>query len=112
MISSYDLFFVQADGLNAEARVGIPADHRGILMDEHFFHVMKHWLKVGGVDPEYDPETDYVMVPVPRKVYEFDSHKEESVDVSGSEESEEDSSKAPSKEVYIATVETGNIFLL
>jgi hypothetical protein len=98
--------------LDAEARVGIPADHRGILMDEHFFHVMKHWLGVGGLDPEYDPETDYVMVPVPRKVYEFDSHKEESVDVSGSEETEGDSSKVPSKEVYIATVETGTIFSL
>lgn len=97
----------QADGLNAEARIGIPADHRGILMDEHFFHIMKHWLNVGGADPEYDPESDYVMVP--RKAFEFDSHKEESVDVAGSEETE-DSSKAPSK-VYIATVETGTIFL-
>jgi hypothetical protein len=104
----YDnLLCVQADGLNAEARVGIPADHRGILMDEHFFHVMKHWLRVGGVDPEYDPETDYVMVPVPRRPFEFDSHLEESVGVSGSEETDEDSSKVPSKEVYIATVETG-----
>jgi hypothetical protein len=75
-------------------------------MDEHFFHIVKHWLKVGGADPEYDPESDYVMVP--RKPFEFDSHTEESVDVAGSEESEEDSSKAPSKDVYIATVETGS----
>ncbi|KAG0564382.1 hypothetical protein M758_8G102500 [Ceratodon purpureus] len=97
-----------ADGLKAEARVGIPADHRGILMDEHFFHVMKHWLRVGGVDPEYDPETDYVMVPMSRRPFEFDSHKEESVDVSGSEAGSEDSLKVPSKEVYIATVETGS----
>lgn len=96
--------------MKAEARIGIPADHRGILMDEHFFHVMKHWLKVGGADPEYDPESDYVMVP--RKPFEFDSHKEESVDVAGSEETEEDNSKVRSKEVYIATVERGTIFLL
>ena len=88
---------MQADGLNAEARVGIPGDHRGILMDEHFIRIMKHWLKVGGADPEYDPETDYVMVP--RKGFEFNSHMEESVST--------DSLEAPPKQVYIATVETG-----
>lgn len=95
--------------MKAEARIGIPADHRGILMDEHFFHIVKHWLKVGGADPEYDPESDYVMVP--RRPFEFDLRKEESVDVTGPEETEEEEgSKVPS--VYIATVETGTIFLI
>jgi hypothetical protein len=102
--------FVQADGLNAEARVGIPGDHRGILMDEHFFRVIKHWLKVGGADPEYDPETDYVMVP--RRGFEFDSHMEESVAVAGPEGTEGDSLEAPPSQVYIATVETGKFFIL
>lgn len=100
---------VQADGLNAEARIGIPGDHRGILMDEHFFHIVKHWLNVGGADPEYDPESDYVMVP--RRPFELDSHREERVDVAGSDETVDESMKMPTKEVYIATVETGTFFI-
>ncbi|KAG0557320.1 hypothetical protein KC19_11G119900 [Ceratodon purpureus] len=95
-----------ADGLNAQERVGIPGDHRGILMDQHFFRIMKHWLKVGGADLEYDPETDYVMVP--RRGFEFDSHMEESVAVAGPEETEGGSLEAPPNQVYIATVETGS----
>ncbi|XP_024360541.1 lecithin-cholesterol acyltransferase-like 4 [Physcomitrium patens] len=94
-----------ADGLNAEARVGIPGDHRSILRDQHFFHIMKHWLKVGGADPEYDPETDYVIVP--RSGFEFDSHMEESIAVVDREGTEE-SLSIPPNTVYIATVETGS----
>uniref|UniRef100_A0A7I4C522 Uncharacterized protein n=1 Tax=Physcomitrium patens TaxID=3218 RepID=A0A7I4C522_PHYPA len=94
-----------ADGLNAKARVGIPADHRGILLDEHFFHIIKHWLEVGGADSEYDPETDYVIVS--RRPSEFDIHKEESAPVDDIERTE-DGSKLPSKEVYTASIEIGS----
>ena len=90
--------------------MGIPGDHRGILMDEHFFRIVKHWLNVGGADPEYDPETDYVMVP--RRVFEFDSHMEESVAVADPEGTEGGSLEAPARQVYIATVETGELLIL
>lgn len=85
--------------------MGIPGDHRSILRDQHFFHIMKHWLKVGGADPEYDPETDYVIVP--RSGFEFDSHMEESIAVVDREGTEE-SLSIPPNTVYIATVETGS----
>lgn len=38
---------VQTDGLIAESRLRTSVDHRGILLDEYFFHVIKHWLEVG-----------------------------------------------------------------
>ncbi|KAL9224395.1 hypothetical protein vseg_000431 [Gypsophila vaccaria] len=53
----------KADGLNAEARVGVPAEHRGILSERHVFRVLKHWLKAGKPDPFYDPLNDYVILP-------------------------------------------------
>jgi hypothetical protein len=49
--------------LVAEERLGIPGDHHGILMDECFFRVLKHWLMAGDPDPFYDPYTDFVILP-------------------------------------------------
>ncbi|KMT03695.1 hypothetical protein BVRB_8g188460 [Beta vulgaris subsp. vulgaris] len=53
----------KADGLNAEARIGVPAEHRGILSDHHAFRILKHWLNAGEPDPFYDPLNDYVVLP-------------------------------------------------
>ncbi|KAL8507440.1 hypothetical protein ACS0TY_018111 [Phlomoides rotata] len=52
----------KADGLRAEARVGVPGDHRGILCDRHVFRILKHWLKADH-DPLYNPVNDYVILP-------------------------------------------------
>ncbi|KAL0442335.1 UNVERIFIED_CONTAM: Lecithin-cholesterol acyltransferase-like 4 [Sesamum latifolium] len=52
----------KADGLLAEARVGVPGDHRGILCDRHVFRILKHWLKADR-DPFYNPLNDYVILP-------------------------------------------------
>lgn len=52
----------KADGLRAEARVGVPGDHRGILCDRHVFRILKHWLKADH-DPFYNPLNDYVILP-------------------------------------------------
>ncbi|MCD7456725.1 hypothetical protein HAX54_032915 [Datura stramonium] len=52
----------KADGLNAEARVGVPGDHRGIICDRHVFRVLKHWLRADH-DPYYNPINDYVILP-------------------------------------------------
>ncbi|CAA7405492.1 unnamed protein product [Spirodela intermedia] len=54
----------KADGLDALARVGVPADHRGIVCDRHVFRILKHWLKAGEPDPFYNPLNDYVILPV------------------------------------------------
>ncbi|KNA24954.1 hypothetical protein SOVF_010990 [Spinacia oleracea] len=53
----------KADGLKAEARVGVPAEHRGILSDHHVLRILKHWLNAGEPDPFYDPLNDYVVLP-------------------------------------------------
>ncbi|KDP36467.1 hypothetical protein JCGZ_08597 [Jatropha curcas] len=63
----------KADGLNAEARVGVPAEHRGILSDHHVFRILKHWLKAGEPDPYYNPLNDYVILPTS---FEIGMHKE------------------------------------
>jgi len=64
--------FFQADGLNAEARVGVPGEHRGILSDRHLFRILKHWLKADS-DPFYNPINDYVILPT---AFEIERHKE------------------------------------
>ncbi|KAG8385120.1 hypothetical protein BUALT_Bualt03G0008500 [Buddleja alternifolia] len=61
----------KADGLRAEARVGVPGDHRGILCDRHVFRVLKHWLKADH-DPFYNPLNDYVILPT---AFDIESHK-------------------------------------
>uniref|UniRef100_A0A2K1YCI9 Uncharacterized protein n=1 Tax=Populus trichocarpa TaxID=3694 RepID=A0A2K1YCI9_POPTR len=62
----------KADGLNAEARVGVPGEHRGILSDRHLFRILKHWLKADS-DPFYNPINDYVILPT---AFEIERHKE------------------------------------
>lgn len=62
----------KADGLNAEARVGVPGEHRGILSDHHLFRILKHWLKADS-DPFYNPMNDYVILPT---AVEMERHKE------------------------------------
>lgn len=55
-------FCVQSDGLRAEFRIGIPGDHRCILNDDRLFRILKHFLKAGDPDPNYDPVIDFVLV--------------------------------------------------
>ena len=69
------LLFSQADGLNAEARIGIPGEHRGILNDHHVFRVLKHWLNAGEPDPFYDPLNDYVVLPTSFEIEKFNNDK-------------------------------------
>ncbi len=96
---------MQADGLDAEERLGIPGDHRGILMDERFFRVMKHWLKAGDPDPFYNPYTDFVILPA--KEFEIEDHKEETISMTGSSLDMDNHTGASQQGVYIATVSTG-----
>jgi len=63
--------FLQADGLDAVARVGVPADHRGIICDRHVFRILKHWLKAGEPDPFYNPLNDYVILPTAFEVERY-----------------------------------------
>ncbi|KAG9438925.1 hypothetical protein H6P81_019090 [Aristolochia fimbriata] len=72
----------RADGLNAEARIGVPGDHRGIICDPHVFRIVKHWLKVDS-DPFYNPLNDYVILPT---AFEFEKHKEDGFEVTSVKE--------------------------
>jgi hypothetical protein len=65
--------------LDAKARIGIPGDHRAVLNDERLFRILKHWLKVGDLDPFYDPANDYVVIPTKA---EFEEHKRQLVSFS------------------------------
>ncbi|KAJ6793565.1 lecithin-cholesterol acyltransferase-like 4 [Iris pallida] len=58
----------KADGLEAVARVGVAANHRGIICDHHVFRILKHWLKAGEPDPFYNPLNDYVILPTASEV--------------------------------------------
>lgn len=62
---------MQADGLDAVARVGVPADHRGIIADHRVFRILKQWLKAGEPDPFYDPLNDYVILPTAFEVEKY-----------------------------------------
>ncbi|XP_052202136.1 lecithin-cholesterol acyltransferase-like 4 [Diospyros lotus] len=73
----------KADGLNAEARVGVPGEHRGILCDHHVFRILKHWLKAGDPDPFYNPLNDYVILPT---VFEIQRHQEKGFQVTSLKE--------------------------
>ncbi|XP_057971251.1 lecithin-cholesterol acyltransferase-like 4 [Malania oleifera] len=68
----------KSDGLNAEARVGVLGEHRGILCDHHVFRILKHWLKAGDPDPYYNPLNDYVILPT---AFEMGRHKGKDVEV-------------------------------
>ncbi|KAK6931937.1 Lecithin:cholesterol/phospholipid:diacylglycerol acyltransferase [Dillenia turbinata] len=73
----------KADGLDAEARVGMPGEHRGILCDQHLFRILKHWLKVGDPDPFYNPLNDYVILPT---AFEIERHREKGCEVTSLKE--------------------------
>ncbi|TKY58986.1 Lecithin-cholesterol acyltransferase 4 [Spatholobus suberectus] len=73
----------KADGLNAEARVGVPGEHRGILCEPHVFRLLKHWLKAGDPDPFYNPLNDYVILPT---AFEMERHKEKGLEVASLKE--------------------------
>lgn len=75
--------FLQVDGLNAEARVGIPGEHRGILCDRHLFRILKHWLDAGDPDPFYNPLNDYVILPT---LFEIERHQEKGFQVTSLKE--------------------------
>ncbi|WOL15719.1 hypothetical protein Cni_G24500 [Canna indica] len=68
----------KADGLNAVARVGVAADHQGILCEPHVFRILKHWLKAGEPDPFYNPLNDYVILPT---AFEIERHTEKNIQV-------------------------------
>ncbi|XP_006652823.1 lecithin-cholesterol acyltransferase-like 4 [Oryza brachyantha] len=68
----------KADGLNAVARVGVAADHRGIVCDRHVFRIIQHWLHAGEPDPFYDPLSDFVILPT---AFEIEKHREKRGDV-------------------------------
>ncbi|KAI3839868.1 hypothetical protein MKW98_010173, partial [Papaver atlanticum] len=68
----------KADGLKAEARVGVPGEHRGIICDRHVFRILKHWLKAGDLDPFYNPLNDYVILPTAFEI-EKKLHLEEDI---------------------------------
>ncbi|KAL6198619.1 hypothetical protein ACLB2K_028408 [Fragaria x ananassa] len=71
-----------ADGLRAEARVGVPGEHRGILCEHHVFRILKHWLKADH-DPYYNPLNDYVVLPT---AFEMEKHKEKGFEVTSLKE--------------------------
>ncbi|GMN66766.1 hypothetical protein TIFTF001_035832 [Ficus carica] len=81
----------KADGLNAEARVGIRGEHRGILCDHHLFRVLKHWLRADH-DPLYNPVNDYVILPT---VFEMERHRENGLQVTSLKEEWEIISEYP-----------------
>lgn len=54
---------MQADGFDAVARIGVSADHRGILCEPYVFRILGHWLKAGQYDPFYNPLIDFVILP-------------------------------------------------
>ncbi|KAM0922818.1 hypothetical protein ACQ4PT_005934 [Festuca glaucescens] len=68
----------KADGLVAVARIGVAADHRGIVCDHHVFRMVQHWLHAGEPDPFYDPLNDYVILPT---IFEVEKHHEKRGDV-------------------------------
>ncbi|KAK9268256.1 hypothetical protein L1049_010699 [Liquidambar formosana] len=82
----------KADGLNAEARVGLTGEHRGILCDHHVFRILKHWLKAGDPDPYYNPLNDYVVLPT---AFEMERHLEKGFQVTSLKEEWEIISEDP-----------------
>ncbi|KAL2473927.1 Lecithin-cholesterol acyltransferase-like 4 [Forsythia ovata] len=72
----------KADGLQADARVGVPGNHRGILCDHHVFRILKHWL-MADHDPYYNPVNDFVILPT---LFEVESHKARGLQVTSVKE--------------------------
>lgn len=95
-INCASLFYIlQADGLNAVARVAVPADHRGIICDRHVFRILQHWLNAGEPDPFYNPLNDYVVLPT---AFEIERHTEKSMQVTTVKEDWEIISSADTNE--------------
>ncbi|CAL1361024.1 unnamed protein product [Linum trigynum] len=101
----------KADGLNAEARVAIPGEHRGILCEHHLFRVVRHWIKAGAPDPFYNPINDYVILPTAfemdmrkEKGLQFTSLKEEWEIVASGCEHEEDAAGDEPKEPLVSSI--------
>lgn len=69
---------LQADGFNAVTRVGVAADHRGIVCNHYVFRIVQHWLHAGEPDPFYNPLNDYVILPTS---YEVEKHHEKCGDL-------------------------------
>uniref|UniRef100_A0A0E0DIC4 Lecithin-cholesterol acyltransferase-like 4 n=1 Tax=Oryza meridionalis TaxID=40149 RepID=A0A0E0DIC4_9ORYZ len=90
----------KADGLDAVARVGVAADHRGIVCDRHVFRIIQHWLHAGEPDPFYDPLNDYVILPT---AFEIEKYHEKHGDITSVREDWEiishrdDESKRPAE---------------
>ncbi|KAF8649986.1 hypothetical protein HU200_064147 [Digitaria exilis] len=68
----------KADGFNAVSRVGVAADHRGIVCNHYVFRIVQHWLHAGEPDPFYNPLNDYVIIPTS---YEVEKHHEKCGDL-------------------------------
>lgn len=73
----------KADGLNAEARIGVPGEHRGILSEHHVFRILKHWLRAGDPDPYYNPVNDYVILPA---AFDVGTHKDKGLQITSLKE--------------------------
>jgi hypothetical protein len=95
--------------LVAEERLGIPGDHHGILMDERFFRVLKHWLMAGDPDPFYDPYTDFVILPSTE--VEIEDDKEKTISIVGSSLDTDEIHTDPSQHrVHVPIVSTSTDF--
>lgn len=56
------------DGLDAKWRIGVPGEHRALLRDPRVFRIVRHFLHAERPDPDYDPSTDFVLVPPAKEV--------------------------------------------
>lgn len=102
---------MQADGLKAEARIGVPGEHRGILCDRHVFRILKHWLKADR-DPFYNPMNDYVILPTSM---ELERHSEKGLEVTSLKEEWEIISDDPEEQdekgnsISVSCVRSGEV---
>lgn len=106
---------LQADGLQAEARVGVPGDHRGILCDRHVFRILKHWL-MADHDPYYNPVNDFVILPT---LFEVESHKarsglqvtsvKEDWEIIGENQEDEEQDNVAEKEPLVGSISVSRV---
>ncbi|CAI9773336.1 unnamed protein product [Fraxinus pennsylvanica] len=105
----------KADGLQAEARVGVPGDHRGILCDRHVFRILKHWL-MADHDPYYNPVNDFVILPT---LFEVESHKarsglqvtsvKEDWEIIGENQEDEEQDNVAEKEPLVGSISVSRV---